>query len=228
MSNEELQKMQKAVIRPVDKNGEPIDTEKKVECMFNPFEYTITKSNSYDMSPRNQSDTPNEDFKMSNPQTLTLSLVFDTYEKGEDVSEKTRKLWALMETKNQEKNNKSGRVEPPYVAFSWGTLFFVACITNMTQRFTLFKHDGTPVRAKVDVTFTQYIDVEDYRSKKQNPTSGGGQPERVWKVVSGDRLDAIAARVFGDANQWRRIADHNRLSNPLNLSPGQLLRIPLD
>ncbi len=228
MANEGLGKLQKATITPVNNEGKPIDLDRMVECMFNPYEYTVSKSNSYSTTPKDQSDTPNKDFKSPNPQTLTLSLVFDTYEKGEDVSQKTRRLWKFMETKDQDENHKHQRVEPPYVAFSWGSFNFVACITNMTQRFTLFKHDGTPVRAKVDVTFTQFYDVEDYRPKKQNPTSGGGKSERVWRVVLGDRLDSIAASVYGDATQWRRIAEHNRLTNPLHLTPGQSLGIPLD
>jgi nucleoid-associated protein YgaU len=102
----------------------------------------------------------------------------------------------------------------------------VAFITNMTQRFTLFKPDGTPVRAKVDVTFTQYVDTEDY--KNQNPTSGVGPIERIWRVISGDRLDTIAAVVYQDAAKWRLIADHNHIDNPLALKPGMLLTIPFE
>jgi nucleoid-associated protein YgaU len=114
--------------------------------------------------------------------------------------------------------------EPPYLAFEWGVFYFRAVITNMSQKFTLFKVDGTPVRAQVEVAFTQYADSKDY--KHQNPTSGGGPVQRVWSVVRGDRLDTIAATVYGDATQWRRIADHNGLRDPLALTPGQQLIIP--
>ena len=96
----------------------------------------------------------------------------------------------------------------------------------MTQKFTLFKPDGTPVRAKVEVTFTQYTDVEDYPN--QNPTSGGGPNERVHRVISGERLDTIAAKVYRDATKWRLIAEHNKIGDPLALRPGQTIRIPFD
>ena len=115
---------------------------------------------------------------------------------------------------------------PPAVAFEWGVFCFRAVITNMTQKFTLFKKDGTPVRAKVDVTFTQHEDEKDYAH--QNPTSGGGPVERVWSVVRGDRLDTIAAAVYGDATKWRRIAEHNGIVNPLALPSGRRLTIPED
>jgi hypothetical protein len=164
-------------------------------------------------------------FSKAGAQTLKLSLIFDKYETGEDVTQTTRKLWKFMETKTQEKSKKAENLWPPHAAFEWGVFRFVSYITSMSQRFTLFKQDGTPVRAKVDVTFTQYKDVEDY--KPQNPTSGGGPMERVWQVTAGDRLDTIASEVYRDATKWRLIAEHNGLRDPLALWPGQQLRIPM-
>ena len=195
-----------------------------VDCMFNPYEYTVSKTNSYAENTRNRSKTPKFEFKKAGAQTLKLSLIFDTYEKQEDVSRTTSKLWKFMEPKTAESGNK--KAEPPQVAFDWGVFRFIAVITNMTQKFTLFTMDGTPVRAKVDVTFTQHTDVNDYAY--QNPTSGGGPIQRVWSVVQGDRLDAIAADVYGDATRWRAIAEYNHIVNPLTLRPGQQLTIPLD
>jgi nucleoid-associated protein YgaU len=192
--------------------------------MFNPFEYSVSKSNTYQEESQNRSDVPEVEFKKAGPQTLKLSLTFDTYEDGEDVSQTTRKLWKLMESKTRREGNRNKKIPPPEVAFEWGVFKFVAVITNMTQKFTLFKQDGTPVRAKVDVTFTQHKDVEDY--KNQNPTSGGGEVERVWRVIAGDRLDTIAHQVYGDATKWRIIAEHNDIVNPLALRAGHRLTIP--
>lgn len=193
-----------------------------VDCMFNPYEYTVAKSNAYSEKETNGKGTPAFQFKQAGPQSLKLTLIFDTYETGEDVSKTTVKLWEFMEP-SRLYESKTKR-EPPYLAFEWGVFRFCAVITNMTQKFTLFKFDGTPVRAQVDVTFTQYDDKKDY--KHQNPTSGGGPVQRIWSVVRGDRLDTIAAATYGDATQWRRIADHNNLRDPLALAPGQQLIIP--
>jgi len=194
--------------------------------MFNPFEYTVTKSNQYEEKSRNNSNVPQVEFKKSGPQVLKLSLIFDTYEKGEDVSLTTNKLWKLMESTTRREGSRDVKVPPPEVAFEWGVFRFVAVITEMAQRFTLFKLDGTPVRAKVDVAFTQHKDVNDYPN--QNPTSGGGPIQRVRQVVAGDRLDTIAYDVYGDATKWRTIAEQNQITDPLALRPGQLLTIPLD
>ncbi len=216
--------LQAARIYEVDESGEEKGGGVSVGCMFNPFEYTVTKQNSYKEERQNRSDVPSFEFEKAGPQTLKLSLVFDTYESDEDVSLQTNQLWKLMESKTRREGNRNRKVPPPEVAFEWGVFRFVAVITNMTQKFTLFKPDGTPVRAKVDVTFTQHKDLEDYPS--QNPTSGGGDIERVWRVIAGDRLDTIAHEVYGDATRWRVIADYNHLTDPLALRAGQQLIIP--
>ncbi|MFQ5434549.1 MAG: peptidoglycan-binding protein [Anaerolineae bacterium] len=210
-----------ARIFEVDDNGNETGSN-AVSCMFNPFEYTVSKSNTYSERSRNRSSTPQIEFQKAGAQTLKLSLTFDTYEAGEDVSQTTNKLWKFMEPKQE--GSGDDKQPPPEVAFEWGVFHFVAVITQMTQKFTLFKNDGTPVRAKVDVTFTQHKDVNDYPN--QNPTSGGGPIQRVWSVTGSDRLDTIAASVYGDATKWRRIADYNDISNPLTLRPGTRLTIP--
>jgi len=215
-----------ARIFEVDSSGNEKGGGVSISCMFNPFEYTVTKSNQYGEKSRNNSNVPQVEFKKAGPQVLKLSLIFDTYEKGEDVSLKTNKLWKLMESSTRQEGSRDVKVPPPEVAFEWGVFRFVAVMTEMSQKFTLFKLDGTPVRAKVDVTFTQHKDVNDYPS--QNPTSGGGPIQRVRRVVAGDRLDTIAYEVYGDATQWRTIAEQNQITNPLILHPGQLLTIPMD
>lgn len=217
--------LEAARIYEVDESGEEKSGGVSVACMFNPFEYSVSKSNTYREEARNRSDAPTFEFARAGPQTLRLNLIFDTYEAGEDVTLTTNELWRLMETRTRQEGDRNQKIPPPEVAFEWGVFRFVAVITNMTQRFTLFKQDGTPVRARVDVTFTQHRDLNDY--PRQNPTSGGGDVERVWRVVAGDRLDTIAYEVYGDAAKWRLIAEHNQIVDPLILRAGQQLTIPL-
>jgi nucleoid-associated protein YgaU len=53
--------------------------------------------------------------------------------------------------------------------------------------------------------------------------------DELYTVVAGDTLRRIAQRFYGDENQWPRIFDENRdqISNPDQIFPGQVLRIPL-
>lgn len=212
-----------AKIYAATKEGSPLGTV-SVDCHFNPHEYTVTKANSYSEEPKNKSDVPLAEFKKAGAQKLKLSLLFDTYEEEKDVSEVTSDLWKLMEVKTRKEGDETKKIPPPHVAFEWKGFKFVSVITNMTQKFTLFNMNGTPVRAKVDITFLQ--DQDPGKHGNQNPTSGGGPIEQVHKVIGADRLDVIAAQVYGDATKWRMIAERNGITNPLNLTQGALLAIP--
>lgn len=215
-----------------DETGKAVEGGLSVTCMFNPYEYTVSKQNSFDSKPTSKGKVPTTNFKTPGPQTLKLKLYFDTFEKQEDVSKQTRKLWEMMAaTKpkkasgNKKKNKK--KLVPPAVAFEWGVFRFASVIKSMTQKFTLFLHNGVPVRAEVNITFVQHNDLDDYRElPKQNPTSGGGPVEEIWVTQPGDRLDLVASEVYGDATHWPKIAAYNGILNPHKLKAGTLLSIP--
>ena len=76
----------------------------------------------------------------------------------------------------------------------------------------------------MDVTFQQVKDDQDHHG--QNPSSGGGPPIKTHIVQPGERLDLIAAKVYGDPSYWRLIAQENALAHPLRLRGGQQLVIP--
>ena len=94
----------------------------------------------------------------------------------------------------------------------------------MTQKFTLFLADGTPVRATVNMTLKQTYDPTVLEN--QNPTSAGEGGEQFWTVGEGETLLGIAYKVYGSPNKWRRIAEANRLTRVRRLVPGTVLEIP--
>lgn len=64
----------------------------------------------------------------------------------------------------------------------------------------------------------------------ENPASAfGNQLGAVEYVVKkGDNLVLIAAEVTRQQENWRRIADFNRIANPATLKVGQTILIPKD
>lgn len=208
------------------------ETGARVKCLFNPKEYTFSKQNNW-KDQQTGKNVPQIEFGGGQPATLQMELFFDTYAHfkssgapPKDVrKEYTDKIWKLMivDPKLTDAKNKKGR--PPKVIFSWGqTWLFKAVITSITQKFTMFIADGTPVRATLNVSFRQ---VEDEGAlARQNPTSGGVGGERIWTVNEGDTLGLIAYRELGDATRWREIADANQLTRVRRLRPGTVLVIP--
>ncbi len=198
--------------------------------MFNPEDYTVEGSNVYELEFENESDVPKMEYSKPGPKTLKLStLYFDTYELPipMDVSLITRFLWDLMKpTTEYTHSDGTTKKKPPPVIFRWGLFQFYAVIISCTQKFTLFNQFGIPLRAEVTLVLQQHLKTEMFAGLPQNPTSGGGPIERIWRVKAGDRLDLIADKVYRDSTKWRLIADRNGISNPLSIRAGQSLRIP--
>ena len=203
--------------------GVGVDIE--VECLFNPKEYTLSRTNSWDIKMVKGKNIPEVTFGGGQPASLKMQLFFDTFEAGSDVRKHTQGLWKLMRINDDQKNPKTQKGEPPRVTFSWGQYWsFEAVIESLSQTFTLFLDSGIPVRSTVDIQFKQVRDEMAFAGT--NPTSGGGEPHRVHVVQAGERLDWIAFQVYGDSTLWRAIARENNLLRPHRLRPGQRLIIP--
>lgn len=153
----------KAQIVPLDNAG---NKKSPIECMFNPREYTISRSMNWENQPNDTSEAGNKVYKGGQPATLNLELFFDTYGNRksagsvEDVRKYTEKLWGLtqMHPVNQMagSNPNVKKSLPPQVLFQWGTTWhFAAVIKTMEQQFTLFMPDGTPVRSIIKVALEQ-------------------------------------------------------------------------
>jgi hypothetical protein len=203
-----------------------LDTDESVEVMFNPTEYSFTKSNNWQVPKKKGANVPPLEFNGGNPTDLKVTLMFDTYETGEDVRKKyTNAIWNLAMVNEQKKDPKTKKGQPPKCEFRWGTMWsFKAVLATVSQKFTMFLPDGTPVRASVDVTFKQIEDEGLY--PKQNPTSGGVPGHRSHTLKEGETLDWIAAQEYGNSNHWRYIAEVNGIDNPFKVTPGTVIALP--
>lgn len=198
-----------------------LSTDETVLCMFNPYEYTLSKQNSWEAKPKRGQNMPKVEFKSGGKQILKLTLHFDGLLDDKDVREFTDPLWRMMQVDTRQTNRDSGKSQPPEVAFEWGRLYFRAVLTSMSQKFTLFTEEGKPVRCQVEVTLEQLIDIDDY---KEPPPVAPDRAQEV-NVTAGDRLDHIAARTNSSI---RKIAAANNVDNPNNIPPGQPLTVHPD
>jgi hypothetical protein len=206
-----------------------------IQCLFNPSEYTIAKSIHWQPRRNVGKDVPVMEFTGGGGRSLTMELFFDTYEgpmgnPGQrtgtgDVRSIVDKLWKLTMIDESLKNQTTQQGRPPMVVFQWGPSWsFKAVITSLSVRYTLFRRDGTPVRAVASATFQE---AEDEKSQKgTNPTSESLPGYKRREVAQKDTLALIAYEEYGDPTEWRRIAEENDLENPLDLTLGTVLGIP--
>lgn len=113
---------------------------------------------------------------------------------------------------------------PNYLLLSWGTLLFRCRLQNFKVNYTLFKPDGTPLRARVDVTVKGYNDEETIalRANKSSPDLS-----HVLTVKAGDTLPLMCYGIYGTSTPYIKIAEVNGLTDFRKLRPGQQLLFPM-
>lgn len=205
--------LRKAKIFSLDQQGR-----KKVELqvLFNPEQYSIEKGNQFASQSIPGQESPVIQFVMGQSETLSVDIFFDTYTyySGEDVRNYINKLSDFLQI-------DPDLHAPPICCFQWGTVSFYGVIEKVSKKFTMFKDDGTPVRATANVSFKKYPDVKEQIPRRNSPD------KTKRKVVNmGDTLWRLAATAYGDPQKWRNIADANEITNPRKLAPGAEIVIP--
>ena len=199
----------------------------RIDCLFNPSELTISKSNTWNASEKKGGNAPELRFQGGQSGTLTLTLTLDTTDTGTDVTEHTNKLLDLLKVDPAlaGSDRQRNKARPPWVEFHWGKLHsFKAIVERLQLKFTYFASDGMPLRAKADLTLKQWKDEAE--RPLQNPTSHTPTLHTVHRLAHGETLDRVAAKHYADSTRWRLIAEANRVVDPLKLEPGVLLIIP--
>ena len=114
---------------------------------------------------------------------------------------------------------------PPRLGFVWGkNIHFVGKISSYTVQYSLFGRDGTPVRAKIDITFSG----EDKSFMEKDAQYPKESPDRTKQrtLGYGDQLWMMAQEEYGDPGQWKAIASANDILNPRTMPPVATLKVP--
>ena len=212
------------------------DTNDRVPVLFNPEEYSLKKENNFAQAAVPGLSSPLLQFLHGSLETLDLELLVDTYEKhdenglvfnqaGDDVRKLTRKITDLMKI-NPETH------APPVLLFTWGSVShttgtagasFTCVLASVNQRFIMFLPDGTPVRARLQVSFHEFKNAELQAKETKNETA---DYSKLYIVGQGETLSGIAGRVYNNPGAWRPIAIRNDIENPRRLTTGLRLIIP--
>lgn len=203
-----------------------------IECLFNPTNFSQTKTAKWAAKPTKGSGEDNQVFVTTESGSLAVDLVFDTADTGLAVTQHTDRLLRLVEpTKNLPADQESKR--PPFVWFRWGmwTLFDSELFVNsVALTYDYFSPEGVPLRATAKVGFEQaepsVVANSGSATGLQNPTSHTPKPHRIHRIQRGESLDRIAHRYYGDPTEWTRVAVANGITDPIRLRVGTLLRIP--
>lgn len=197
----------------------------EIECSFNPTDYTLSQQVSVPGTATPSREGGQQQYAGTGAMSFSTSLFFDAFSEAKgDVTPKITTLLGWM--KPTKASGSDGRHCPPMVKFTWGGNQqldkLIGFLTQATVKYTLFRMDGTPVRAEVAITITAQSDPE----TGTNPTSHAVNSRRVHQVIDGDTLQSVAYRELGKPTYWRSIAELNNIDDPMRLPAGTVLLIP--
>lgn len=195
----------------------------KIDFQFNPKELSLAKSAKWTRpSGRGNKKSGPPQYGGPQPSKLTIEMFFDASDTQDSrVVDNVERLFACcVPTDSSFQQNKGS---PPWVLFRWGGLTgFLAYVSSVNVKYTLFTSGGTPIRATASVTLEELAGD----APGQNPTSGGLLPRRVHVTVEGDTLAGIAYKEYGKAAYWRPVAEANGIDDPMRVRPGTRLLLP--
>lgn len=205
-----------------------------VDVQFNPTSLKLVLTNT--MEGGQAKGRQKRQYIGSSSTKLSMQLIFDTADEGtESKPRSVRELTSGVARFLLPKKEGTKDV-PAKVRFQWGTFLFEGIIDSLTEEVDLFAEDGTPLRAKIDITITeqkaayQFLEAGPGASKggqAKRPgeppgagpgTSGSGGTDRTGEALGGEAAVDFAARLGLDPGAWRSFAD--QLDDPLSLSAG--------
>jgi len=194
---------------------------------INPASYSRKTSIRYNDRQAQGSPGPSPEFNRIADEDVSFELIFDatgvipppgnkkSYSNG--VADGIKQFTTLTATVN-------GAIHSPnYLILAWAQLQFQCVLVSMSTNYTLFMPDGTPLRAKVAVTFKSYASEAALAkgAYKQSP-----DVTHLVTVEAGDTLPLLCHRIYGDSRYYAKVAAFNGLSNFRGLPPGTQLLFP--
>jgi hypothetical protein len=188
--------------------------------LFNPTTYTQKYEVVY--HPRQGAgDTGSPQvFGKIKPQEYTFELLFDGTGTAVERKEVGQELTRFLTVAGR---HDSEIHRPLYLKLTWGPLVSKCVLKSADITYTLFKPDGSPLRARVRAVFSE--NVEDTLRVAEERRSSPDLTH-LHIVKAGEHLSLLADRYYGDPSRYLQVAQYNRLTNFRRLEPGRQLVFP--
>ncbi len=195
---------------------------------INPATYTHDYTISYADRQAPGSNGPSPEFNRVGQESVSFDLIFDatgvipppipgTPLPADGVAGLIDTFIKLVATVNGDIHR------PNYVKLSWAQLQFQCVLSKLNVTYTLFKPNGTPLRAKLAVSFLSFT------SEKQLAAEANlHSPDmtHLVTVLAGDTLPALCHKIYGSSIYYLKVAEFNGLPGFRQLRPGMQLVFP--
>jgi hypothetical protein len=215
-----LEKAQLVVVQ-----GDPDVT--SLEFKYNPESFSFSQTAIWTDPPHHvgKKYAPPPTHQRTNPATVSMEVFFDAFEEFRgDVTEDV--LTLVDWTKPCPPMMEGGVMNPPLLSFMWGSSKalegFLGYLSSVAVNYTLFRMDGTPIRATCTISL---IEVPDPPART-NPTSGGQAGLHAHVLIEGETLQSVAWAEYRRPDFWRALAAFNGIDDPFRVPPGTRLLLP--
>ncbi|MBN9382179.1 MAG: hypothetical protein J0H74_15530 [Chitinophagaceae bacterium] len=196
---------------------------KSIDAFLNPESYSVNYAVNYESSKEKQNNAGTQIFTGMGPTGLELDLTVDgtgviPLPAGySDIDSYIKTL------KNIIYDYQGVYHRPNYLKIAWKNLQFTGVCESLTLKYSLFKPDGTPIRASVKLKFKENID---FKTKLKMAQSSSPDLTHVRTVKAGDTLPLMTYRIYGDSSYYVEVARANNLSHFSDIRPGDDIYFP--
>jgi hypothetical protein len=212
----------------VDKKG-AITLEDKVcfKTQINPSDFKHNFTIGYNTTKDMGASKTEAKFSGTEPEEVSFSITLDDTGAVQDVQGQPSDVKAQMALLSKVVYDYvSAAGEPPYVRLLWGALIFFGRLRSMSTQYSLFKPNGDPLRAKVDLSFVGASSTEERSLVNQRAATN--DMTRTTTVEANDTLAGLCEEIYKDSSleMQTMVAQSNQLSSLTQLTPGATLVFP--
>jgi len=218
MSNELTHLVFRAFDKPeeLSQQGKP---KGEFHAMFNPESFNLGQSFSFDDSQSDSETGSEQKFKSVEPQEFNFELLID----GTGASGVEKDVEAELEQFRAITSFEGSERRPTYLTVTWGTINLRGVLKKFDIRYTLFRNDGSPVRAILLLSLAEYKTPE--QQLAENPDLASDLT-RLVQSAGGNSLDLLAHQNYGNSDQLVALAQQNGLNSLREMVEGQRLELP--
>ncbi|WP_163411035.1 CIS tube protein [Flavobacterium ajazii] len=182
--------------------------------MINPDTIKIQKSIEYNEQQAPATSSASQKYKSTPSDKLSFEMVIDCSgivdTKRIDMAKEIKALETIIYTYN-------GKIHRPnFVKVQWGqNITFNGVLDSIDISYTLFRPDGSPLRAKIALAFSQYISP-----KSVTMIDAPQSPDltHIVNVTEGMSLPQLCLQTWDDDSLYIQVAQFNNLNKFRNLS----------
>lgn len=212
--------LDKMTIIPLsDSSPIPLPAGMPYVVQFNPENFDETMSIMFDQEQPIGAIGQQHRFNRIRPRSFTFEFLID----GTGASGDKREVIAEIALFKKTVEFKGEQHRPNFLLMVWGTHVVTAVLRDLRIQYTMFRKNGTPLRAVLKATFLEHKD-RILQVLEQGLLSPDLSSRHL--VKEGDKLPLMSYEVYGSPRHYMEVARANGLTNFRNLKSGTEMDFP--